>query len=170
MRFAKRSQAAGPKKGSLAERFLLFPYHMQFKAFFARKAGCGQTACCRRAWRGGKGGPAFLQDRHRWRESRCGQEGGGGAAAQGGYARMGRFLWKGPLSRIHAWIGSGCVRRRGRRCLHPYHRGDRRKGRPVGAWPAGLVMVPAGLASFETSTPEAGRQEAGGTEKRLRGD
>ena len=41
---------------------------------------------------------------------------------------------------------------------------------PVGAWPAGLVMVPAGLASFETSNPEAGRQEAGGTEKRLRGD
>lgn len=83
---------------------------------------------------------------------------------------MGRFLWKGPLSRIHAWIGTSCVRRRGRRCLHPYHRGDRRKGRPVGAWPAGLVMVPAGLASFETSNPEAGRQEAGGTEKRLRGD
>ena len=27
-------------------------------------------------------GPAFQQDRHRWRESRCGQEGGGGAAAQ----------------------------------------------------------------------------------------
>ena len=47
---------------------------------------------------------------------------------------------------------------------------DRRKGRPVDAWPAGLVMVPAGLASFETSNPEAGRQEAGGTEKRLRGD
>ena len=35
---------------------------------------------------------------------------------------------------------------------------------------AGLVMVPAGLASFKTSNPEAGRQEAGGTEKRLRGD
>ena len=45
MRFAKRSQAAGPKKGSLAERFLLFSYHMQFKAFFAWKAGCGQAAC-----------------------------------------------------------------------------------------------------------------------------
>ena len=75
MRFAKRSQAAGPKKGSLAERFLLFPYHMQFKAFFARKAGCGQAACCRRAWRGGKGGPAFLQDRHRWRERWRGPEG-----------------------------------------------------------------------------------------------
>ena len=35
---------------------------------------------------------------------------------------------------------------------------------------AGLVMVPAGLASFKTSNPEAGRQEAGGTEKRLRGE
>jgi len=28
--------------------------------------GCGQAACCRRAWRGGKGGPAFQQDMHRW--------------------------------------------------------------------------------------------------------
>ena len=78
----QKKSSGRAEKGEPCRKIFVFPYHIQFKAFFAWKAGCGQAARCRRAWRGGKGGPAFQQDRHRWRESRCGQEGGGGAAAQ----------------------------------------------------------------------------------------
>ena len=42
MRFAKRSQAAGPKKGSLAERFLLFLIHMQEKRFLPGRRDVGR--------------------------------------------------------------------------------------------------------------------------------
>ena len=42
MRFAKRSQAAGAKKGSLAERFLLFLIHMQEKCFLPGRRDVGR--------------------------------------------------------------------------------------------------------------------------------
>ena len=71
MRFAKRSQAAGAKKGSLAERFLLFLIHMQEKRFLLGRQDVGRLPVAA-ALGVGKGGPSFRQAMHRWREGGCG--------------------------------------------------------------------------------------------------
>ncbi|XUR83447.1 hypothetical protein WCP94_000086 (plasmid) [Bilophila wadsworthia] len=71
MRFAKRSQAAGAKKGSLAERFLLFLIHMQEKRFLPGRRDVGRLPVAA-ALGVGKGGPSFRQAMHRWREGGCG--------------------------------------------------------------------------------------------------
>lgn len=71
MRFAKRSQAAGAKKGSLAERFLLFLIHMQEKRFLPGRRDVGRLPVAA-APGVGKGGPFFRQAMHRWREGGCG--------------------------------------------------------------------------------------------------
>ena len=49
----KKSSGRG-EKGKPCRKIFAFPYPHAGKAFFARKAGCGQAARCRRAWRGGK--------------------------------------------------------------------------------------------------------------------
>lgn len=71
MRFAKRSQAAGAKKGSLAERFLLFLIHMQEKRFLPGRRDVGRLPVAA-ALGVGKGGPSFRQAMHRWRKGGCG--------------------------------------------------------------------------------------------------
>ena len=59
MRFAKRSQAAGVKKGSLAERFLLFLIHMQEKRFLPGRRDVGRLPVL-------PAGYAPLEERRLW--------------------------------------------------------------------------------------------------------
>ncbi len=85
MRFAKRSQAAGAKKGSLAERFLLFLIHMQEKRFLLGRRDVGRLPVAA-ALGVGKGGPSFRQAiMRRWRKGGCGQRKAAGGGIRFGY-------------------------------------------------------------------------------------
>ena len=54
MRFAKRSQAAGPKKGSLAERFLFFLIIFSSKRFLLGRRDVGRLPVAAALGVGGK--------------------------------------------------------------------------------------------------------------------
>lgn len=99
----KKSSGRG-EKGKPCRKIFAFPYPHAGKAFFARKAGCGQAAPLppRLAW--GKGGPSFRQAMRRWRKGGCGQRKAAGGGIRFGY--LGGKADAGSRADAHNGIGN----------------------------------------------------------------